>query len=58
LTTRVRRLFVLALLLLIAPLLAEAQAPSRVWRVAVLTAGMPRSDAPVRALEQRLAELG
>jgi hypothetical protein len=51
-------LFVLALLLLIAPLLAEAQAPSRVWRVAVLTAGMPRSDAPVRALEQRLAELG
>ena len=51
-------LFGLAVLLVIAPLCAEAQAPSRVWRVAVLTAGMPRSEAPVRALEQRLAELG
>jgi len=52
------RLVVLAFLLLVAPLAAEAAAPSKVWRVAVLTSGMPRSDAPVRALEQRLAELG
>jgi putative ABC transport system substrate-binding protein len=36
----------------------EAQAPGKVWRVAVLTGGLPRSAAPYRALEQRLAELG
>ena len=52
------RLVVLAFLLLVAPLAAGAEAPKKVWRVAVLTSGMPRSDAPVRALEQRLAELG
>jgi ABC-type uncharacterized transport system substrate-binding protein len=52
------RLVVPAFLLVVAPLAAEAQAPSKVWRVAVLTAGILRSDAPVRALEQRLAELG
>ena len=54
----IARLVVPAFLLLIAPLAAEAQAPSKVWRIAVLTAGILRSDAPVRALEQRLAELG
>jgi hypothetical protein len=43
--------------LLKGPLTAEAQAPAKVWRVAVLTV-LPRSAAPVRALEQRLAELG
>ena len=48
----------LAVALLIAPLAAEAQAPGKVWRVAVLTGGLPRSSAPVHALEQRLAELG
>ena len=37
---------------------AEAQAPGRVWRVAVLTGSVPRSGPQVRALEQRLAELG
>ena len=40
------------------PLVAEAQAPGKVWHVAVLTGAVPRSVAPVRALEQRLAELG
>jgi putative ABC transport system substrate-binding protein len=44
--------------LLAAPLAAEAQQAGKVWRVAVLTGGLPRSAAPVRALEQRLAELG
>jgi putative ABC transport system substrate-binding protein len=44
--------------LLAAPLAAEAQRAGKVWRVAVLTGGLPRSAAPVRALEQRLAELG
>jgi putative ABC transport system substrate-binding protein len=43
---------------LAAPLVAEAQEAGKVWRVAVLTGGLPRSAAPVRALEQRLAELG
>jgi ABC-type uncharacterized transport system substrate-binding protein len=52
------RLVVPAFLLLIAPLAAEAQAPGKVWRVAVLTAGILRSEAPVRALEERLAEQG
>ena len=52
------RLAVLAFLLLIAPLAAEAEAPGKVWRVAVLAGGLPRSAPPVRALEQRLAELG
>src|SRR5437867_5467015 len=49
---------VLACALLIAPLTGEAQAPVKVWKVAVLSGGQPRSAAPVRALEQRLAELG
>jgi len=44
--------------LLAAPLAAAAQQAGKVWRVAVLTGGLPRSAAPVRALEQRLAELG
>jgi putative tryptophan/tyrosine transport system substrate-binding protein len=52
------RLFVLAFLFLIVPLAAEAEAPGKVWRVAVLSGGLPGSAAPVRALEQRLAELG
>jgi putative ABC transport system substrate-binding protein len=52
-------LLVLAFALLIAPLTtAEAQSPGKVWRVAVLSGAQPRSAAPVRALEQRLAELG
>jgi putative ABC transport system substrate-binding protein len=50
--------FVLACGLLLAPLSAEAQAPGKVWRVAVLTGGLSRSAAPVQSLEQRLAELG
>jgi putative ABC transport system substrate-binding protein len=37
---------------------AEAQPVGKVWRVAVLTGALPRSGAPLRALEQRLAELG
>ena len=44
--------------LLAAPRAVEAQAAGKVWRVAVLTGGLPRSAAPVRALEQRLADLG
>jgi putative ABC transport system substrate-binding protein len=54
------RILVLAILLSIitAPLAAEAQAPGKVWRVAVLSGVQQRSAAPVRALEQRLAELG
>jgi ABC-type uncharacterized transport system substrate-binding protein len=52
------RLVVLALLLLSAPVITEAQAPGKVWRVAVLTGATQRSAAPPRALEQRLAELG
>ncbi len=52
------RFFVLAFALLIAPLAAEAQAPAKVWRIAVLTGGLARSSAPVRALEQRLADRG
>jgi putative ABC transport system substrate-binding protein len=51
-------LFVLIFVFLIAPLAAEAQAPSKVWRVAVLSGAQPRSGPPVQALEQRLAELG
>jgi ABC-type uncharacterized transport system substrate-binding protein len=51
-------LFVLACVLPIVSLTAEAQAPSKVWRIAVLTGATPRSGAPVQALEQRLAELG
>ena len=54
-----RRAFVFgALGLLAAPLTVRAQPAGKVWRVAVLTGGLPRSAAPVRALEQRLAELG
>ena len=54
-----RRAFLCATLSLgFAPLVAEAQAPGKVWHVAVLVGALPRSAAPVRALEQRLAELG
>jgi putative ABC transport system substrate-binding protein len=48
----------LVLVLVIGSFAAEAQAPAKVWRVAVLTGATPRSAAPPRALEQRLAELG
>jgi len=48
---------ILALGLVAAPA-AEAQAPGKVWRIAVLTGSLPRSAPPIRALEQRLAELG
>lgn len=51
-------LFTLAWLLLVASPTAEAQAPGKVWRVAVLTGGQPRSAAHPQALERRLAELG
>jgi putative ABC transport system substrate-binding protein len=51
-------LVVLAFVLLLDPLTAEAQAPGRVWRVAVLTGAVPREGPLPRALEQRLAELG
>jgi putative ABC transport system substrate-binding protein len=44
--------------LLIGWLSAEAQAPAKVWRVAVITGATPRSGAPPLALERRLAELG
>ena len=54
----VRRGLVLALVLLIGPLSAEAQAPGRVWRIAVLTGAVPREGPLPRALEQRLVELG
>jgi putative tryptophan/tyrosine transport system substrate-binding protein len=47
-----------ALALLVAPLGPEAQAPSKLWRVGVLTGSVPRLSAPFRALEQRLGELG
>ena len=40
------------------PLAAEAEKPGKVWQVAVLTGSVPRSAVAVRALEQRLAELG
>jgi hypothetical protein len=55
-----RRAFLGALAggLLAAPLAAGAQPAGKVWRVAVLTGGLPHSAAPVRALEQRLADLG
>jgi len=49
---------VLACALLVVPLTGEAQAPAKVWKVAVLVGGQSRSAASVRALEQRLAELG
>jgi putative ABC transport system substrate-binding protein len=48
----------LALLLGLAGGPLEAQAPGKVWRVAVLTGSLPRSGAPARGLERRLAELG
>ena len=51
-------LVVLAPVLLVERLIAEAQAPARVWRVAVLTGAVPREGPLPRALEQRLAELG
>jgi putative ABC transport system substrate-binding protein len=37
---------------------AQAQAPEKVWRVAVLMGGVPRSATFLRGLDQRLAELG
>jgi putative ABC transport system substrate-binding protein len=37
---------------------ADAQPAGKVWRVAVLAGGVQRSATPVRALEQRLVELG
>jgi putative ABC transport system substrate-binding protein len=51
-------LVVLGLVLVVERLIAEAQAPARVWRVAVLTGAVPREGPLPRALEQRLAELG
>jgi hypothetical protein len=51
-------LLALTFALVIGPLAAEAQAPTKVWRVAVLTGATLRTSAHVRALEQRLAELG
>ena len=48
----------LAAALLVAPPAVEAQVPAKVWRVAVLSGASPREGAWVRALEQRLAELG
>jgi putative ABC transport system substrate-binding protein len=55
---RALRWSVLALLLLVGQPAAEAQAPAKVWRIAVLTGATPRSAVPWRALEERLAELG
>jgi ABC-type uncharacterized transport system substrate-binding protein len=53
------RVLALALVLgLAATTPAEAQRPGKVWRVAVLTAGVPRSSPAYLALERRLAELG
>jgi putative ABC transport system substrate-binding protein len=37
---------------------ADAQAPGKVWRIALLSAALPRSTPHYQALEQRLAELG
>jgi putative tryptophan/tyrosine transport system substrate-binding protein len=54
----IARSLALAFALLTVPLAAEAQAPAKVWRVAVLTGSTPRSATSTRALEQRLAELG
>jgi putative ABC transport system substrate-binding protein len=51
-------LIVLAFVLLIGLPIADAQAPGRVWRVAVLTGAVPREGPLPRALEQRLTELG
>jgi putative ABC transport system substrate-binding protein len=48
----------LGCLFLVVLLAAEAQAPARGWRVAVLAGGLARQSAPIRALEKRLAELG
>jgi putative ABC transport system substrate-binding protein len=44
--------------LLAAPRAGRAQAPGRVWRVAVLTGAIPRRGEAILALEARLAELG
>jgi putative ABC transport system substrate-binding protein len=57
-TKRAAGLVVLTLGLVAGSVTAEAQAPAKVWRVAVITGATPRSGAPPRALEQRLAELG
>jgi putative ABC transport system substrate-binding protein len=48
----------LTFLLLTVAVVAEAEAPGKVRRVAVLIGGLARSEAPVLALEKRLAELG
>jgi putative ABC transport system substrate-binding protein len=54
-----RRAFLAASVAMLgAAVTAGAQAPTKVWRVAVLSGAQPRSAAPVRAFEQRLAELG
>jgi putative tryptophan/tyrosine transport system substrate-binding protein len=56
--TRIAGLLSLAFVLLMGPVLTAAQAPAKVWRIAVLTGATQRADATPRALEQRLAELG
>ena len=56
--TRIAGSLSLAFVLLMGPVPAEAQAPAKVWRIAVLTGATQRADATPRALEQRLAELG
>jgi putative ABC transport system substrate-binding protein len=54
-----RRVLALALVLgLAATAPAGAQPAGKVWRVAVLTGGVPRSSQAYLALERRLAELG
>jgi putative ABC transport system substrate-binding protein len=54
-----RRVLGLALVLGLAAITpAGAQPAGKVWRVAVLTAGVPRSSHVYLALERRLAELG
>jgi putative tryptophan/tyrosine transport system substrate-binding protein len=55
---RVSTLFALSLALLLVPLTGAAQDRGKVWRVAVLIGALPRGEPPVRAFEQRLAELG
>ncbi len=56
--TRIAAWLSVAFVLLMGPVPAEAQAPAKVWRIAVLTGATQRTDATPRALEQRLAELG
>ena len=54
----VGRIVTIALSLLCAPLAVEAQPPSKVARVGLLSAGSPRSARQWVALDQRLRELG